>query len=93
MFSLHFSDLMANDMKKAITNCIPCMKLKVPTDPDGIENKSGQNIKKSQENALMEKENRRQRQMHTVPSSLIEVTKGQNEFMRSSFLPKCQPKV
>jgi hypothetical protein len=68
---------MSNDMKKAFTNCIPCMKLKVPTDPDGIENKSGQNIKKSQENAFMEKENRRQRQMHTIPSSLIEVTKGQ----------------
>ena len=30
--------------------------------------------------------------MHTIPFSLIEVTKGQNEFMRSSFLPKCQPK-
>ena len=60
---------MANDMKKAITNCIPCMKSKVPTDPDGIENTLGQNIKKSQENALMEKGNRRER------SSLIEVTK------------------
>ena len=70
-------EIMSNDMKKAFTNCIPCMKLKVPTDPDGIENKSGQNIKKSQENALMEKENRRQRQIHTIPSSLIEVTKGQ----------------
>ena len=80
---------MSYDMKKAITNCIPCMKLKVPTNSNGIENKSGQNIKKSQENALMEKENMRKRQMHTIPSSLIEVTKGQNELMRSSFLPKC----
>ena len=86
MFSLHFSDLMANDMKKAITNCIPCMKLKVPTDPDGIENKSGQNIKKSQENALMEKENRRQRQMHTIPSSLIEVTKEDRRRLEQTLL-------
>ena len=65
---------MSYDVKKAFTNCIPCMKLKVPTDPDGIENKSGQNIKKSQENALME--------MQTIPSSLIEVTKEDTVFPR-----------
>ena len=70
-------EIMSNDMKKAFTNCIPCMKLKVPTNTDGFENKAGENIKTSQENVLMEKENRRQRQMHTIPSSLIEVTKGQ----------------
>ena len=49
---------MTYDIKKAFTSCIPCMKLKVLADPDGIENKSGQNVKTCQENALMEKENR-----------------------------------
>ena len=59
------------------------MKSKVP---DGIENTSGQNIKKSQENALMEKENMRKRQMHTIPSSLIEVTKEDRRRLEQTLL-------
>ena len=77
---------MTYDIKKAFTSCIPCMKLKVPSDPDELENKSGQNIKKSQENALMEKGNRRQRPMHTIPSSLIEVTKEDRRRLEHTLL-------
>jgi hypothetical protein len=91
MFSLHFLDhspyeIMSYDIKKAFTNCIPCMKSKVPTDSDEIEKKSGQHIKKSQENALMEKRNRRQRPMHTIPSSLIEVTKEDRRRLEHTLL-------
>ena len=69
-------------MKKTFTNCIPCMKSEVPTDPDGIEKKSGQ----SQEDVLMEKRNRRQRPMHTIPSSLIEVTKEDRRRLEHTLL-------
>ena len=73
---------MTYDIKKAFTSCIPCMKLKVPTDSDEIEKKSGQ----SQEDVLMEKRNRRQRPMHTIPSSLIEVTKEDRRRLEYTLL-------
>ena len=73
-------------MKKAFTNCIPCMKSKVPPDLDEIENKSGQNMKKSQENSLMDKGNRNRRPMHTIPSSLIKVTKEDRRRLEQTLL-------
>ena len=73
-------------MKKAFTNCIPCIKFKKSTDPGQIENESGQNIKKYQESALMEKGNRNQRQMHSIPSSLIEFTKEDRRRLEQTLL-------
>ena len=72
---------MSYDMKKAFTNCIPCMKSKVP---DGIENTSGQNIKKSQENALMEKKNRSQRQIHTIQGLLYLDRRNSQKYLHQT---------
>ena len=40
-------EIMSHDIKKAFTSCIPCMKLKVPTDSDEIDKKTLAKMRKN----------------------------------------------